>query len=127
VPLAIELAAARLGTLSAEEIEAHLADRFRFLAYHRPVADLRHQALRAAMGWSYDLLSAEERRVLAELSVFAETFALAQAAEVCSGRTRVRRADPSALPPGVARSRDCNPALSRDELGCVRRASLRHG
>ena len=59
LPLAIELAAARLGTLSAAEIEAHLADRFRFLAYRRPVADPRHQALRAAMDWSYDLLSAE--------------------------------------------------------------------
>ena len=85
LPLAIELAAARLGTLSAAEIEAHLADRFRFLAYRRPAADPRHQALRAAMDWSYDLLDAEERRVLGELSVFAGTFALAQAAEVCSG------------------------------------------
>jgi predicted ATPase/DNA-binding SARP family transcriptional activator/class 3 adenylate cyclase len=85
LPLAIELAAARLGTLSAAEIEAHLADRFRFLAYRRPVADPRHQALRAAMDWSYDLLSEEERRVLGELSVFAGTFGLAQAAQVCGG------------------------------------------
>ena len=85
LPLAIELAAARLGTLSAAEIEAHLADRFRFLARRRPAGDPRHQALRAAMDWSYDLLSAEERRVLSELSVFAGTFGLAQAAEVCSG------------------------------------------
>ena len=89
LPLAIELAAARLGTLSAAEIEAHLADRFRFLAYRRPVADPRHQALRAAMDWSYDLLSAEERRVLGELSVFAGTFGLAQAAEVCGGGDQV--------------------------------------
>ena len=71
LPLAIELAAARLGTLSAAEIEAHLADRFRFLAYRRPVADPRHQALQAAIDWSYDLLPSEERRVLGELSVFA--------------------------------------------------------
>ena len=85
LPLAIELAAARLGTLSAAEIEAHLADRFRFLAYRRPVADPRHQALRAAIDWSYDLLSAGERRVLGELSVFAGTFGLAQAAQVCGG------------------------------------------
>jgi predicted ATPase/DNA-binding SARP family transcriptional activator len=85
LPLAIELAAARLGTLSAAEIEAHLADRFRFLAYRRPVADPRHQALRAAMDWSYDLLSADERRVLGELSVFAGTFGLAEAAAVCGG------------------------------------------
>ncbi len=86
LPLAIELAAARLGTLSAAEIEARLEDRFRFLAYRRPVADPRHQALRAAMDWSYELLSAAERRVLGELSVFAGTFGPAQAAEVCGGR-----------------------------------------
>ena len=85
LPLAIELAAARLGTLSAAEIEARLEDRFRFLAYRRPVADPRHQALRAAMDWSYELLSAAERRVLGELSVFAGTFGLAQVAEVCGG------------------------------------------
>jgi predicted ATPase len=89
LPLAIELAAARLGTLSAAEIEAHLADRFRFLAYRRAVADPRHQALRAAMDWSYDLLSAEERRVLGELSVFAGAFGLAQVAEVCGGGDQV--------------------------------------
>jgi predicted ATPase len=83
LPLAIELAAARLGTLSAAEIEARLEDRFRFLAYRRPVGDPRHQALRAAMDWSYELLSAAERGVLGELSVFAGTFGLAQAAEVC--------------------------------------------
>jgi predicted ATPase/DNA-binding SARP family transcriptional activator len=85
LPLAIELAAARLGTLSAAEIEAHLADRFGFLAYRRPAADPRHQALRAAMDWSYDLLSAGERRFLDELSVFAGTFGLPEAAEVCAG------------------------------------------
>jgi predicted ATPase/class 3 adenylate cyclase len=85
LPLAIELAAARLGTLSAAEIETHLADRFRFLAYRPRAADPRHQALQAAMDWSYDLLSAGERRFLAELSMFAGTFALAQVAEVCAG------------------------------------------
>ena len=91
LPLAIELAAARLGTLSAAEIEAHLADRFRFLAYRRPVADPRHQALRAAMDWSYDLLSAQERRFLGELSVFAGTFGLAQVAEVWAAGISWRR------------------------------------
>jgi predicted ATPase/DNA-binding XRE family transcriptional regulator len=85
LPLAIELAAARLGTLSAAEIEAHLTDRFRFLAYRRPAAHPRHQALQAAMDWSYELLSAEERRVLGELSVFAGTFGRPQAAAVCGG------------------------------------------
>jgi non-specific serine/threonine protein kinase len=83
LPLAIELAAARMGTLSAEEIEAHLTDRFRFLAYRRPAADPRHQALQAAMDWSYALLSAQDRKVFGELSVFAGSFGLAELAGVC--------------------------------------------
>jgi len=93
LPLAIELAAARLSTLSATEIEANLADRFAFLAYRRPAADPRHQALRAAMDWSYDLLSAQERRVLGELAVFAGSFGLAQAAGVCSAGNRAAALD----------------------------------
>ena len=85
LPLAIELAAARAGVLSAEEIEAHLADRFRFLAYPRPVADPRHQALEAAIAWSYELLAEAERRGFRALSVFAGGFGLAAAAAVCCG------------------------------------------
>ena len=85
LPLAIELAAARTSVLSVEEIEAHLADKFRFLASRRPVADPRHQTLKAAIGWSYDLLSQEERRAFGELSVFAGGFTLAAAAAVCCG------------------------------------------
>ena len=85
LPLAIELAAARTSTLSVEEVEAHLADRFRFLAYRRPVADPRHQALQAAIDWSYELLPAAEQDVFGQLSVFAGGFGLAQAAQVCCG------------------------------------------
>jgi len=85
LPLAIELAAARASVLSAEEIAAHLADKFRFLAWRRPVADPRHQTLKAAIGWSYDLLSELERRVFGELSVFAGGFTLATVAAVCCG------------------------------------------
>jgi predicted ATPase/DNA-binding SARP family transcriptional activator len=85
LPLAIELAAARMGTLSAAEIEANLSNRFRFLAYRRRTADPRHQALRAAMDWSYELLSPDERGALQQLSVFAGSTGLAQAAEVCTG------------------------------------------
>jgi len=85
LPLAIELAAARTGVLSAEEIETHLADKFRFLGWRRPVADPRHQTLKAAIGWSYDLLSGEERRAFGELSVFAGGFTLAAVAAVCCG------------------------------------------
>jgi len=85
LPLAIELAAARASVLSVEEIEAHLADKFAFLAYRRPAGAPRHQALRAAIDWSYDLLPAAEQRALGQLSVFAGGFALAQAAQVCCG------------------------------------------
>ena len=85
LPLAIELAAARASVLSVEEIEAHLADKFRFLAYRRPAGDPRHQGLRAAIDWSYQLVSAAEQRALAQLSVFAGGFALAQAAGGCCG------------------------------------------
>jgi predicted ATPase/DNA-binding SARP family transcriptional activator len=85
LPLAIELAAARASVLSAEEIAAHLADKFRFLAHRQPVADLRHQTLTAAIGWSYELLSAEERRAFRGLSVFAGGFGLAAMATVCCG------------------------------------------
>jgi len=57
LPLAIELAAARTSVLSAEEIAVRLADKFRFLADRRPMADPRHRTLKTVIGWSYDLLS----------------------------------------------------------------------
>jgi predicted ATPase/DNA-binding SARP family transcriptional activator len=85
LPLAIELAAARTSVLSAEEIAARLADKFRFLADRRPAGGPRHRTLRTAIGWSYDLLPADERRVFRELSVFADGFTLAAAAAVCCG------------------------------------------
>jgi predicted ATPase len=85
LPLAIELAAARASTLSVADIEAHLADKFRFLAYRRPVADPRHRALKAAIDWTYDLLPAAEQRVFGELSVFAADFGVEQVAAVCCG------------------------------------------
>jgi predicted ATPase/DNA-binding SARP family transcriptional activator len=86
LPLAIELAAARASVLSVEEIEAHLTDKFAFLAYRRPAAGgPRHQALKAAIDWSYQLLPTAEQAALGQLSVFAGGFALAQAAQVCCG------------------------------------------
>jgi predicted ATPase/DNA-binding SARP family transcriptional activator len=85
LPLAIELAAARTSTLSVEEVEAHLTDKFAFLAYRRPVADPRHQALKAAIEWSYELLPAAEQDAFRQLSVFAADFGLEQAAQVCCG------------------------------------------
>jgi len=93
LPLAIELAAARTKALSVAEIAAHLDDRFRFLRYWRPVADPRHQTLKATMDWSYALLSDEEARVLRDLAVFAGGFDLDAVASVCSDGERAAALD----------------------------------
>ncbi|MEQ9097433.1 MAG: protein kinase [Phycisphaerales bacterium] len=71
IPLAIELAAARIGMLSAEQIERHLDDRFRLLR-SSDVRKARHQTLRAAIDWSFHLLDDLSRRVLQRLAVFTE-------------------------------------------------------
>lgn len=74
IPLAIELATARLRILSAREIAARLDDRFNLLTGGNRTALPRHQTLRATMDWSYDLLSDAERSFLRRLSVFAGGF-----------------------------------------------------
>jgi predicted ATPase/DNA-binding SARP family transcriptional activator len=83
LPLAIELAAARSKALSFSEIAARLHDRFRFLRATRRIADPRHQTLRAAMDWSYELLSDDEQALLRALAVFGGGFTLNAVAEVC--------------------------------------------
>ena len=80
IPLALELAAARLGSLSVSEISSRLDQRFRLLTGGSRTALPRHQTLRALIDWSYDLLSSEERVVLDRLSVFAGGWTL-EAAE----------------------------------------------
>ena len=85
IPLAIELAAARIRALGAAEIRDRLADRFRLLSGGRRRALERHQTLRHAIGWSFDLLAPAERSVLIRLSVFANAFGLRAAEAVCAG------------------------------------------
>ena len=83
IPLAIELAAARLTSLSAEQIAGRLDDRFRLLTRgNRTVS--RHQTLRTAIDSSYDLLSDRERALFRRLTVFAGGFTLDGAKAVCS-------------------------------------------
>ena len=82
LPLAIELAAARSKALSLADIAQRLDDRFRFLVSWRRLTPARHQTLRQAMDWSYELLSAEEQAFFAQLSVFAGGFTLEAAAAV---------------------------------------------
>jgi predicted ATPase len=85
IPLAIELAAARAAALGLEEVAARLADRFQLLTGGRRTALPRHQALRATLDWSYELLSEPERVVLRRLSVFAGNFSLEAAATIATG------------------------------------------
>jgi len=85
MPLAIELAAARLRTLSAEQIADRLGDRFRLLTSGSRTAMPRHQTLRAVVEWSWDLLDEEERTLAARLSVFAGGGTLESTEEVCRG------------------------------------------
>jgi non-specific serine/threonine protein kinase len=83
IPLAVELAAARIGTLSPQQILQRLDDRFRLLAGGRRGDTPRHQTLRAALDWSYQLLSPGEQATLRCLAVFAGGFTLEAAEGVC--------------------------------------------
>lgn len=85
LPLAIELAAARVRVLSPAQIVARLEDRFRLLASGSRTAIPRHQTLRAAIDWSYALLTADEQRLLDRLSVFGGGFTLEAAEATCAG------------------------------------------
>ncbi|MGI8808499.1 MAG: AfsR/SARP family transcriptional regulator [Acidimicrobiales bacterium] len=86
IPLAIELAAARTRLLSMAEIAERLDDRFGLLSSGARTAPARHQTLRAAVDWSYDSLSAPERRMFEHLSVFSGGFAVQAAEAVCPDR-----------------------------------------
>jgi predicted ATPase len=85
IPLAIELAAARVRSLSVEEVNARLDNRFRLLTGGARTALPRHQTLRALIDWSYDLLADQERALLDRLSVFADGWTLSAAEAVCAG------------------------------------------
>ncbi|WP_455771840.1 AfsR/SARP family transcriptional regulator [Streptomyces tendae] len=83
LPLAIELAAARLRMLTPRQIADRLDDRFRLLTSGSRTVLPRQQTLRAVVDWSWDLLDADEREVLGRLSVFAGGCDLAAAEAVC--------------------------------------------
>jgi tetratricopeptide (TPR) repeat protein len=87
IPLAIELAAARVKVLSPEQIVARLDDRFRLLTGGSRSALPRQQTLRALIDWSYDLLDEGERTLLRRLSVFAGGWTLEAAEAVCADGT----------------------------------------
>jgi len=84
IPLAIELAAVRVKVLSVEKILARLEDRFQLLTGGSRTALPRQQTLRAAVDWSYDLLSQKEKTLLNRLGVFAGGCTLESAETVCA-------------------------------------------
>ena len=85
IPLAIELAAARLRLLSLHQIEQRLSDHLRLLSSGTQTRPERQQTLRATIDWSYRLLSKAERRLFQQLAVFAGGWTLEAAEVVCGG------------------------------------------
>ena len=91
LPLAIELAAARLGALGADAIAERLDDRFRLLRAGSSSAPTRQQTLEATLEWSHELLADDERTLFRRLAVFAGGFDLPAVEAVCSGDDLERR------------------------------------
>jgi predicted ATPase/DNA-binding SARP family transcriptional activator len=85
IPLAIELAAARLRTMSLDQLAHRLDDRFRLLTSGSRTALPRHKTLRAVVDWSWELLTDAERMVLRRLAVFSGGASLDAAEQVCGG------------------------------------------
>ena len=92
VPLALELAAAQVDVFGIKGLAAHLDDRFTVLTKGRRTALPRHQTLRAAMDWSYDLLPRAEQLILGRLAVFQGSFTTEAAAAVAKD-DRIKTAD----------------------------------
>ena len=85
IPLAIELAASRVRTLTPVQIAGRLDDLLGLLARQTGGGPARHRTLRATLDWSYALLSQHERMLLGRLAVFAGSFTLEAAEEICAG------------------------------------------
>ena len=85
LPLAIELAAARLRAMSPEQILERLADRYALLTRGSRGAPTRQQTLGWSVGWSYDLCTPAEQQLWGRLSVFAGSFELEAAEDICGG------------------------------------------
>ena len=97
IPLAIELAAVRMATMSAGDLAAGLDDRFQLLTSGNRTALPRHRTLLATTDWSYDLLAPEQQRLLCRLSTFVADFGASAAADVCGWPPLERRSVPGLL------------------------------
>ncbi len=97
LPLAIELAAARVKTLSVEQIAARLTDCFDLLTQGDRTALPRHRTLRANIDWSYDLLAETERDLFRRLAIFPRSFTLPAAVAVGAANGESTSAPSTAL------------------------------
>jgi len=120
LPLAIELAAARVRVLAPDQILARLHDSFRLLTSGSRSAIPRHQTLRATIDWSYALLSPQEQRLLDRLSVFSGGFTLDAAEATCADGD----AEAWALLDVLARLVDRSLVVMRENAGTARYALL---
>lgn len=116
IPLAIELASARVRVLSLEQIDARLEDRFSLLVSTQRVNDApHHQTLRATMDWSYDLLTPGERVLLRRLAIFEAGFSVDMVEAICTGEEVARGQILDLLSALVAKSLVVAETLTRSE------------
>ena len=120
IPLALELAAARVRALSSGQVAQRLDDRFRLLTGGGRTVVARQQTLRALIDWSYDLLNPPERTLLARLAVFARGWTIEAAEGICSG-DGLERADILDL---LAHLVDKSLVVKQDRAGSARYAML---
>ena len=121
MPLAVELAAARVRALSLEQIAQRLEDSLKLLSVDGRTADPRHRTLRATLDWSYNLLSEEERVLLRRLSVFAGGWTLEVAEEAVGTNEDVGEEDVLEL---LSRLVDKSLVVAEVRAGEVRRYRL---
>jgi predicted ATPase/transcriptional regulator with XRE-family HTH domain len=113
IPLAIELAAARVKVLSVEEIYQRLDDRFKLLTGGSRNLLPRHQTLRAMIDWSYEMLSVGEQVLLQRLTVFASSWTLAGAEAVCADDSYLANPENSPVQPLLVTANDVLDLLSQ--------------
>jgi hypothetical protein len=119
IPLAIELAANRVRSMTVPEIREHLRSRFRLLRSDPHAGTKRHRTLQAAVQWSYDLLDARHQRIFRQLSIFAGGFTVDAVVAVCDDCTMDAVDALDALDALVARS-----VVIADRTGATTRYSL---
>ena len=123
LPLAIELAAARLRTLPLAEISRRLADRFRLLTGGSRTALPRHRTLRAVVEWSWELLTPAERLLAERFSVFPAGATPAAVAAVCAGGPSSPPARSMSCCRPWSTSRCCSRSPTARGCGCSRRSA----